>query len=367
MTKLTRLFILSLLALLPMGVSAQEIDPMWLNQGFRSMNFPFEQWYTGFSMDQLQPGEKLITALQRVEDSARNQLIEQIQVNVQSTTSLKNSAMSVTENGQFSEVIVTNFNEEIRSTTSAEAVGVEVKSHYDSQKQMIYAFACVKRVQLANYYKNQEEAIFTNVERDLILVNDFVNAGQKIEAHKRCVEAKEQLLKALSHRTLLSAIVKSELAYSPQYNTLMERVERLIIDLKQGTRVYVTCIWNDHEHKQYEHVAVSVKEKVKSMLTANNCAIVEQANDADYVVELAASTTMRSDGSGKFGIISYYANIVGKIVNNRTNKHVVNISLLQDPHLYSAGSNAGQAVSKAFGSQALAERLQKLILEGLEN
>ena len=344
----------------------QTVCPNWIDEDYRILTYPAKTHYNGFAMDRMDINEQLITALQRVENSARNKLIEQIQISIESNSRLSSSSSSVSNRSQRSEVITIDYQQDIRTTTNASAVGVEVKSHFDSNNNIIYAFAYVNKNQLAEYYTNQEEAIFKHVESELNIINNLIGSGHKINALQRCEQTQTQLNKSKDYRYLISVISENEAAYSNQYIALSESVEKLLLSLQQSTKVFVKCVWNCEKYPQYENISDVVCGNIESLLSSNNCAIVPNILDADYILDLTLSTTQRSDGNNEYGIISYYADVYGKLINTYTDKQVVNISFIQDPRLYSAGKNDSQAISKAFSSQTLLNLLKDTVIPGLQ-
>ena len=361
-----RSFLLAFLTIVPYVLLGQTSNPGWLNEDYRTSNYPIEEWYTGYSMDKMADGEQLIASLQRVENSARNKLIEQIQISIESSSKLISTSSSISNGSSRSEQITIDYRQDIQTTTNASAVGVEVKSHFDANSNIVYAFAFVNRKELATYYINQENAIYKFVESELNVINSLVESGQKISALQRGEQCKQKLLKSKEYRTLISVIAGTETAYSQAYISLSETVEKLLFSLQQSTKVLVRCKWECSEYPQYGYISDVVRENVETFISSNNCTIVSETTEADYILDLVLSTTQRSDGSDEYAIISYYANVTGKLVNTHTNKQVVNIAFIQDPHLYSAGKNDSQAVSKAFRSQSLYNLLKNAIIPGLQ-
>ena len=345
---------------------SQVSNPNWLDEDYRSYYYPIEKWYSGYAMDKIEDGEQLIASLQRVENLARNKLVEQIQISIESSSTLVSTSSSVSNGSSRLEQITIDYRQDIQTTTDASAVGVEVKSHFDADRNMVYAFAYVDRAELAKYYLNQENAIFKYLDSELNIINSLVESGQKLQALQRCGQCKQQLLKSKEYRTLISIIMGNETAYSQEFIVLSESVEKLLFSLQQSTKVLVRCKWECSEFPQYEPVSDIVRESIETLISTNNCTIVSESTEADYILDLVLSTTQRSDGSDEYAIISYYANVVGILVNTHSNKQVVNIALFQDPRLYSAGKNDSQAVYKAFRSQSFNKVLKDTIIPGLQ-
>lgn len=358
-------FIIILIISFPAVLWGQEGDPLWLDDNYRDTNYSASVWYTGFAMDKLQGSEKLIEALQRVEDASRNKLVEQIQINIKSTSVVNNQSTSITDGKKRSERIMIDYNQEIQTSTSASAVGVKVESHYDSNKKMLYAFAYVERNRLAEYYINQEKFIFNNIKENIVSIDNLATTGQKIKAHEQCCAIKQELQKAKEYRALITAIIGNSSAYPDQYNTLSMEIERRLTELSQGTKVFIQCIWMCPKYPQYEHIAQEVTDRIGAIISENDCSTVPTLKEADYIIDLTLSTAQRSDGSDKFGVISYYANVTGKITNTHTKKRVTGISLIQDARMYSAGKNESQAIAKAFNSQSFIKVMKETLLPGL--
>lgn len=359
-------FIIVSLALMPLRILAQSDFPVWISDEYRLSQYPSNHWYTGFAVDNKADGELLISALSRVEQSAKNQLTEQIFVHIESNSQLTTDNRSYVNNQNSMDQVRIDYHEEVRTYTAASLVGVDVKTHYDSNTQQVYAFAYVERSQLINYYRNQEQAIYLQVEKEISVIEELVNAAQKITAYERSLDAISMLKQAKYYRNFLSIVEEGEAAYSETYDRQAKYLERQLVVLKQGTQVYVSCTWTSDEYPQYEHLADLVRENVETLLIAHDCSIIDDPQQADYLVELCASTTQRGDGKNGFGMVSYYADIVGKMKNRRTGKSVANISLMRDSRLYAAGVDENQAIIKAFKLKQLMDILQEAIVSGLD-
>lgn len=362
---ITLVIVLFVICMAPLLSFGQTMIPNWINDDYRTINYPIDMWYSGFAMDKMSADEQLISLMQRVENSARNRLVEQIQISIESSSILVKSSHS-TSGKAASGWMTMDYRQDIQTTTNASAVGVEVKSYFDSNNNIAYAFAYVNRTKLATYYMSQEEAVFKEVESELNIIDDLVKTGQKIAALHRCEQSKANLHKAKDYRHLISIIADSETAYSNSYTILSELVEKLLFSLQQSTKVFVSCVWCCEEYPQYGYISEIVKENIETLLSSNDCAVVSDSSAADYVLDLTLSTTQRSDGRDEYAIISYYANLVGGLVNAHTGKQIVNISLIQDPRIYSAGKNDAEAVSKAFRSQPLSRVLHEIIIPRLQ-
>lgn len=349
---------------LPTQTKAQFDKPDWINTDYQALSYPADEWYTGYVMDNLGKNEQLLSALQRVENSARNQLIEQIRISVISSSKLETKSVMTTD-GEYSKGIAsTDYYQEIFTSSNATVVNTIVQSYYDTENRMVYAFACVKRNDLANYYLDQESSILKKIEDELVLVQELEKTGKKIAAYDKCVSLRDLLVKAQEYSLLASIVLKSQ-TNQDKTRELFQRIETYILKLKQSTKVYVSCIWECYEYPQYTNIANIVKDNICSILSQNNCVIVPNNDEADYVLNLSLSASLRSNGDDTYNIISYYPNISGEFINTTSNKPVSHVSIYQDSRFYSAGKNEYQAIIKSFQSKELINFLKNFIINGL--
>lgn len=352
--------------LLPFSIWGQITEPQWINDTFRKTQYPIELWFTGFSVNEVTSDGQLSSAFEKVENSAKANLAEQIQINIESNSELHNSSISQNENGTYSETIRTNLNQEIRATSSVSMSNVEISSWYNPEKQLVYAFAYVERNKLLEYWKNQRQLFFNKTISELQIIEEMAVSGQKANAYKRCATAKELVQQAAYFHKLYSYFACDSSEPLENVYSLNQKVETLLIKLTQSTKIYIDCQWACSEYEEYSQNADILKEQVNHLLTENNCTIVNSPDNADFSLFLTAATTMRSNGSGQFGIISYYADITGKLFNLHSGKIVSSFVLQQDPRAYAAGKNTASAISKAFKSTAVKEILSGYILNGIQ-
>lgn len=350
------------LLLFPFYLLGQTDAPLWIDEQFRHREYPAEIWYTGFVINNISKDRQLLDALQEVENSARNKLIEQIQISIESKSELHNINYS---NGQ-DEYLYTELAREIRTSTAATAANINVKSWYDNDNLLVYAFAYVERTQLADYWKNQEKFLLRESESKLLIADNSVLNGNKSEAFRLCKSADSLLKQASYFHRLYSATATANLPLSSYYDSLCYVVETRLLELRQSIKVFVDCTWSCPAYPDFKDKAYVVKEIVSQILTNNNCTLTDNPDNADYSLHMTASTSQRSDGSGPFGIISYYADVTGKLTNLHTGKIVTSFAILQDPRAYSAGNNTANAISKAFNSNSLKTILSEHIITGIQ-
>jgi hypothetical protein len=367
-----RILITLLTAGLPLGLYGQAALPLWTQDAYRERSFPADAWYTGFARDRLKAGADVNKALKALERDAQNQLAEGIMLTVEGSTQVETASEQRTSGGHTAEHSSTLYRQAVKTATQAKTVKTDLKSHYDPAAGMVYAFAAVRRADLAAFYRKQIALELGKVETALAVADQLVAAGKKMSARRKCFEAEKTLENLSLDQRLLAAVdehAAEEHLQADRANQLVQTVEQKLIDLEQSTFVYVDC---RYEYRGYKDDAFSsdpsiICDIVKQALSENECSVVDDAAEADYTLTLSASTTQRSDGAGAAGIITYYANVKGTLYNRLTKKKTVDFSILNDPDAYAAGKSAEDAATKAFKLPALRDKILDKILPKIKN
>jgi hypothetical protein len=237
---------------------------------------------------------------------------------------------------------------------------------------MIYAFAAVRRADLSAFYQKQITLDLNKVESALGIAEQLTAAGKKMSAFRECSNAAKLFAGITLYQDLLAAVnaeASNEALQTERCNILQQTLAQELINLEQSTFVYVDC---QYEFKGYRDEAFSddpeiICDIVKQALSENECSVVDDEGEADYTLTLIAYTTQRSDGSGTYGIISYYANVKGSLYNHLTKKKTVDFSIINDPSVYAAGKSPEIAATKAFKLPALKQKILEKILPKIRN
>jgi hypothetical protein len=378
-----KIILITLLAGLPLGIYGQATTPLWTQDDYRNLNYPAEEWYTGFVRDRLKDGDETGKALKTLERDAQNQLAESIIVRIEGSTKVEHASQSAQSGDSREELITSDYQQAVHTATTATTVKSEVKSFYEPSSGTLYAFAAVRRADLVAFYQQQISLDLNKVETALGIVEQLAAAGKKMNAARKCEEAKKFFESITLYQDLLAAVnagADENALQTGRNKELQQAVNQLLINLEQSTFVYLDCTY---EYKGYKDDAFSsdpgiICDIVKQALNENECSVVDagdEADDADaeteveadYTLRLTAYTTQRSDGTGKYGLISYYANVKGSLYNHRTKKMVVNFLILNDPEVYAAGKTPEIAATKAFKLPALKEKILEKILPKIKN
>ena len=348
-------------------LSGQE-KPRWMDENQRDLNYPAHIYFTGFAYGDAPMEKPLQDVAQQIKTEAQADLSNKIRVQISSQS--QNTIAAVSTNGQYDES--ERFYSQSMTESNAEVVGITIETYHDTKTRTVYAFAAVKRADLAAFYKKQIHVDLNKVETAIDAAEQLVEAGKKISAHRKMEEAKQTLTGISFYRDLLVAVdVEAEESdlQTERGNGLQRTVEQQLIDLEQSTFIYVEC---RYEYKSDKDDAFSsdpgiLCDIITQALSENECSVTDNREEADYELALITSTTQRSDGKGQYSIISYYANVKGTLFNRFTKKKTVDFTIFNDPGAYATGRSPEDAATKAFKLPELKNKVLEKILPKIKN
>jgi len=356
-----------LLCLLWIGTSiavyTQTNPPIWVHDVYRRINYPPEQWHTGFVQDQLKANEDASSKLKTMERDAINQLSESIIVTIEGETQVESGSGN-------SETIAANFKQKVKTVTSATLINLDVNSYYDPSNGMLYAFAAIKRSDLYNYYQKQIAMDLDQTETAIELLKQQIAAGKKSSARSKIKEAKRNLDDIRFYRTMLHvANSDTNNMQSGREDELRRTLEQIQMNSNTDISVYIDCRFesNDSNNDVLKNDPGVLCGIITQALSENECIVTNDIKKADFVLTLVTSTTQRSDGNDQFGIISYYANVKGSLYDLTEKKYLVNFNILNDPNVYAAGRSPENAAIKAFKLPALKNMVLEKILTTIKD
>ena len=224
------------MCLLPtLTARAQVSAPEWVQDAYRERSYPAQEWYTGFAPNQLKAGDNLGDALKALEQEAQNRLAQKIVVTIKGESEMVNTSQQRPSGGKTAEILTSDYTQVVRTATSATTVRTEVKSYHNPKTGALYAFAAVRRADLAAYYRKQIDVELGRVDATLGIAGQLATAGKKISARSKVGEAKKMLSDVAPYGNLLVAVnpaVDKRELQTARANSLQRIVEQLLIDLE---------------------------------------------------------------------------------------------------------------------------------------
>ena len=167
--------------------------PSWFDFDKRKVSYPDAEYFTGFGMARLTKGESLEDNLKAAESYAQQELIESIQVTVQS--------IAVHELSEQNQEIRESYKQAVSSFSKVSLPGIEDETWYDKKKKTAYAFAWINKQELAGYYQDQLNMNATKLDAKLQKAKQLFASNQKqkaLEAYQACFPILRQMEEALA-------------------------------------------------------------------------------------------------------------------------------------------------------------------------
>ena len=190
----SKLIVIYLLGYVPFHGFCQA--PAWLDESNRNKEYASEYYLTGFLKEiKVTESERVI---ERLKELVKSELIESIQVSIQSKSELKEQESM----NRFSESFVF----ETSVFSEADIYGLETRTYYDKKSKSAYAFAYVSREDLIRYNKtvisvgfSSNEISFKNITEKIkeenldLAVDELFIAAEELKRIKKA----ESILMAL--------------------------------------------------------------------------------------------------------------------------------------------------------------------------
>lgn len=262
-------------------VAQTHAQQAWLTLHARELNFPSDEYVTGFAQASLRAGETSAEACDRVGREAAKQAAASIRTMIETTTEMRNTETE--KNGNFDFMSV--YSDYTRQSANAEIAGLKTEVHFADN--VANGFAFVKRSELANYYKMQIDLNLRKVEDAVANAQTAAAAGQKLKAKTQCEQALAAIADIEFAQNLLTAVNPTDknALQSERVSTAKNQLFQKLIDLEQSIYVYVVA-----DEVNFGTPTTILANRLKSVLAKNQCSFTTDKAQADYVVSLSATT-----------------------------------------------------------------------------
>lgn len=290
----------------------------WLTSAAREMNYPADEYITGFVPANVRSGESQSDAVARAGKEAAKQASASIRTLIENVTETASQEVQVNGNYDFASV----YQDYTRQTSTAEIAGLKIETHFDAATHTAYGFAYVKRSELVTYYQSQINLNLKKIEDAVALSHTAANAGQKMKAKSYCEKALENLANVEFAQDLLSAVAPANLAglQNQRCSTAKSTLFQRLIDLEQSIFVFVKS-----DETNFGTPTTILANQLKSLLANNQCSFTTDGEQADYVITLTAKTRKHDVDNPNFKFT--YADVQVDLFSNYKHLSVYNDEL----------------------------------------
>jgi len=341
-----------LIALLVQFAYSQISEPLWINEAYRDRQYPSSQWYVGFSQGILKSGENVSETLKKFESDAKNRMAQSVVVNI-SSQSTSETARNMKQQGQdIRETIDNKYKQAIRTSTNIDIAKAEVRSYHNSKTGYIYAFAVVKKKDLADFYRSNVNSLFSFADKEFAIAEQLAEQGKKKQALDK-IYTIEDSLKIVGYWASLLQAVESDNSYATKETALWQKANSVKMQLQHGTAIYLNISGNDDYSDLDEQLGTQMQEK------GCNCTIAEDKEHADY--QITIKTKLNRCNENNYGEVYCYAN-ANVVVDNSKYKKPINVKIPEAKGGWTNG-NKDKATEEAFKelTSSLAEKIIQTI------
>jgi len=213
-------------------------------------------------------------------EAARTQLVQKVRMRIKDEASLNKSAV----NGH-SHVV---YSASTRFLTDVNLNFADTRTLYNPRKKKGYALVFIDKAKAREYYRNEVERVIVRSDNALSAAAFYVAAGLKGRARAEV-------------RAVLPEFEKTEEAFcwlellgdpGQECMDLMKRcgereraVKRAVADLKYSMRIYLSC-----KADLFGRSYLPLISEVRGILSANGCHFTTNESQADYVIQVVASS-----------------------------------------------------------------------------
>jgi len=248
----------------------------WQKETCLAATYPESEWYFAFAEDTLG------VAREALEKRALGRMIERIKIDISSRYSTETRSNYRSKDGTSSEEINRDAVAAIQISTDAELVNSFSDSYNDAKAKKVYAFAAVRKADLALYYAQKIESALGEAQRTLELAEQMEKADRKKDALEKLAGSRKHIESAVPYRNFLLAVdAKSSLGGGEQANKLLKDIAALQIELEKGTTVFVTGTESIQE--QATNIIIP---KLQTMLSESNVTVTEKQEEASHILSI---------------------------------------------------------------------------------
>ena len=262
---------------------------MWYDEDWRRVSYPRDLYIQGFVIGEVQVGESIEQTHQRVKEKAQAEAIQNI------VTSIDYNAQSVTQSTQisgtdgFQEMIEELYVTSTRIHSAIQDIpNLSIESWHNPDNNQVYAFAWVKKSELAQKLTRQIINKITRAEIAIEEAEGLVKEGEKIAARNSILQCVKYLQEVEEHQKVIQSIdhsVALEDLSMTESIALKQRASTLYQQLKNGVFVYI-----GGEVGVFEKAYPAFIQQVKQEISSIGCTFTTKEEEADWAIRIQGTT-----------------------------------------------------------------------------
>lgn len=331
---------------LPLPAFSQT-TPSWVNDVWRSTNYPSNGWYVGFSVNDINSSLPIGELHKRVENEAKDKLAQSIFVRVQSNSKLQTQSSETQTDNKSSSTLQQDYEQVINLFTDTEISKVETSIFHDETNKRIYAFAKVKNTDLADYYVSRIEFYLQTATNDFTAAKQFAQSHRRRSAFEKTDEAKKNLEETVRYNQFLSVV---------DYNGSTQRLLNKKAILQRDIAAFETAlrdiaVFITGKETIDKNVANILIPALKNKYSESGCRVTDKKEEAAYILTVNVNNCQMSNNTSNYrrDFVFCYACVEADIFNVRTGKSEAKVNFTGPK---AGWTDTNRACQKAFEDAA---------------
>jgi len=340
--------------------NAQESPaPCWRSEHCRLSSYSEDEWYLGFAEDTLGNKANAAEIRSTLEQQARSKMVESIRMDVSSRAEAETKGEFRSNDGFSSETINRIFAETISITSGAEVINTFTDSYHDSKK--IYAFAAVRKSDLAAYYAQMIELNLSEAMHSIALSKQLIELGKRKEVFLKLSEARKNVESTAKHRALLVAVDAKaglERSQGERANELLKEIAMVQADAATRAEIAKAAVFVTGAETIQDKKSDIIVSGLQTILHDSDVRITENQEESNYILKIDAKIcNLRTNNN------FHYANACVNVIlaNTKTNINEVTISITGPKEGDLSVENAGEKAFRSAVSEVWAKVKDKIL------
>lgn len=231
MNRLKKQWLICALLCFSFGVFAQA--PEWINPAHRKQQFSERDFVVGFASEKNTQKENPNELLGRLENYAKGQIAEYIQVTVRSETVL----IELDEGGRFQQ----SFSSIGHSASNLVLSGLKAETYYDNKQNTGYSLVYARRSDLLNHYLGELNATLVESERLISQSNSMLGTNAE-QAFKYALEALMLVAQIEQAQSVIIVLKRVDFENEIQIERLVKLKTDIDIAMREANRGNVNTL-----------------------------------------------------------------------------------------------------------------------------
>lgn len=278
--------------------------PDWYLPTSRKEYYPEKEWYIGFEKGQQRYNETLEDVGARLKTAARLALVANISTTIEHTSISTLQSNLNQSSTYFEEQIEEAYIDETKLQLGITKIpDLHIELFYNPKNREVAAFAYLNKLDVCNYYIQQQQVLQKAIYANLSIVDYLINSKEFIKAGEELKKVKDVFIQSDdNYRWLLifgcsSEKVKTLLSLQVE---LKQKLEHLSSYLSSNTKfIYIAC-----DGTIFDIPCTTITNQIKSAISELSCSFTDNRSQADWIIEINTKATSRKKSNEQFVTVS---------------------------------------------------------------